>query len=697
MGQLYLSMSSYNLSEVEVRDKRSRLEIDRGRKIFWVGENLVSLGGSASDLLENIPSIAVDIAGEIQLRGTSATLQINGQTYDSDRGRLQRLPSHLIERIEIITNPSAREQASGQAGIINIILKKDPNDGTSTTISVLGGYPVSTQASVIVDHRRKPLYAQGFYSFSRLQEQGWDSQQLQKFTHNLEYQNQSNQRKEIDYSHTGELELEYSLNEKNLLTISSSFEYGAETLDLTGSRVTSNESTPSASFTRQERESGYEYAVEGELGYEKTFANDNQQLEVYVEWELENTKETENVLEAPIELPSSYKEQKSFSKEVEEELSAEVEYVHPLGEDISLNMGYEVESEHSDKNERIQIAEQLDTNMIIKELSNDITFRRTIQGAFVEYEQETGDFYYRVGIRSEFTDRKVYQGTSEDTKVKRYIDFFPNLLLQCEISDVHTFKAGYNRRIRRPRLSRLNPFIGNLDPQRVRRGNPYLKPEYSHSVELEYLWKMEKATLSTTIYGRHQTNIEQYIIMVEDSITIFTPQNISQGHMYGGEIIYSGEIFSWISTDVSLSTSYHSVFDGNQSSLVDNQYFTFATRVSNTFDVGKLKLQSAFSYRGAERSTRQMRNASVYYADIGISRSVFDDKGKITFTIKDLFNTNIREVEVAGEDFVSVRKSQRRQRQFFMGLSYYINQRDKRKNKQIEKIYENDSEYDQEF
>ena len=688
IGELFLSADTQELSEVEIRGQRSHLVSEPGKKTFYVGEDVASHGGSALDLLDYVPSVSADLDGTVRLRGASASVQVNGRESGLSREEaLKQLPGHLIERIEIITNPSASESAAGSGGVINIILKKDQADGINGGVTVTGGHPLGAQVATNLNRKRGPWYLYGLYGYDNARELGWDRRLLEEYRTSQKKeirrrQTQNTQHKVLERSHAGGVGFEYRPDEKSVLEGESFFQVQNEQYGQAGNRREEGQAVGrSASRVRQEveRERGYEW--EQELSYERTLRREGQEVEVSVGWEYEAEEAEEQVREISEQEGAGEVEQQARSQETEKEWELEAGYTHPLGNDRRLSAGYKAELSHSRENQWVQRSTEERGEFSLREAANEVSFHQSVHAGFIEYGHELENFFYRLGVRSEFTTTSITSPTVERPEQRQYVGFFPDLLLEYAFGRDHTLELGYSRSIDRPGLRYLNPFVSQLDAQRVYRGNPDLAPEYSHSIELEYLRAMKQTTLGIGTYARYQAGIVQRIATLEDGITVASPQNFSTGRAYGGELYWGGEVTSWYSFDTNLDIRYESVSGTEQAPQLANRYVTYEGVIRQMLNWNAYRFQVAWHLQGPEQRTYQERRRGMQYVDLGLSRSVLNNRGRLTFRVSDLFNTRIEARETLGADFLSIREQQRRQRQFFISFFYRINQKDSRSDK----------------
>ncbi|MEM8527075.1 MAG: outer membrane beta-barrel family protein [Bacteroidota bacterium] len=679
LGNISLSISGVALAEVEVRAKRSRIVMEGGKKVFYVGNDLASMGGSASDLLSYVPTISVDIEGKIRLRGKTPTIQVNGRSSNLSREDVLRMmPGNLIEKVEIITNPSASEGGSGH--IINIIMKKEKTKGLNGGVSFTGGYPFNAKSAINLAQNKEPWYIYGLYAASRDLKEGWQEKVLKN---NFLKQSEDSKTKTLGWSHIGEIGFEYESSKNTEINGATSFGHITENKDYIGNRSISRFLDGQREiFLRSRSEKAWEWNVEQEIELEQKLSA-GQRLEISLEIEHNNEHKEEALREESVQSSAQQRMSRAFSTEhnTDTELAGEIEYRLPVSEDAIFLTGYEIDVRHSKENETLALTKE--GSSISNSINNNVVLNQSIHSGFVEYMQQIKTLIYRVGVRSEYTYLNISSTIATQSEYKKYINFLPNLFIQYELEKGHALEFGYERRVRRPRLRHLNPFITSLDAQRIFRGNSELDPEYSHEVELEYIKEMENTTFTATAYAYYENNTIQYLTSFEDSVAITAPQNLGKGRTYGFEGYYGGEFTSWLDTDLTLNAFRNAVDNTEENSLVTNRYFSFNAALRNIITVNPFKFELTWRFEGPQQRTYQEFIKPIHYFSAGVSYNVLKNKGRLILSVNDIFNTRIRRYEIQGADFVNNVQIQNNVRQFYLSFFYRINQKDRKSARQL--------------
>ncbi len=492
-GSIILNEASQNIDEVEVIADQPRVEYKIDRKVINVGEDINASTGTAADVLQNTPSVSVDIDGNVSLRGsTSFTVLIDGKpTPLSGSDALQQIPASAIRNIEIITNPSAKFDPDGMAGIINIITKKNALQGLSGVFNAKLGTNDKYSGDFLLSYRTQKFnvyggltYQDNHYNGSYLFNSQITSHDTTNFNDKVGERNMSRQGRE------GKLGLDYYLNDKN--TISLTGELGNHQFAFGGLQKIHYYNQPGIldQYTRSDNNSthGGDY-YNANLSFTHKFDDKGHELVAYANYSKQKGNDSDFQYEYPT--GSDYRMDdsdssrsafgtKSTSPGDEHEFRAQVDYTKPLGDDGRFQAGYQtrIDDEYEAFNFFRYQPDSPPANQWIPDptYSTGNKFYRDIQAVYATYGNKIGNYQFQAGLRGEYTDRRIKDDRAEKPSTINRFDLFPTLHLARNFENGHQVMVSYSRRINRPRGWYLEPFITYIDAHTVRRGDPNILP-----------------------------------------------------------------------------------------------------------------------------------------------------------------------------------------------------------------------------
>jgi len=636
--------------------------------------------GSASDVLNNLPSISVDPDGQVSLRGSeNVTIWINGKPSSltsRDPDALRKLQGNLIERVEVITNPSSRYDAAGDAGIINIILRKDADSGLNGTFTLNAGYPTILGASYSINYRKDKLNFFSMYGIGHNNTPGRGSsfQSYNSSDTSFTYL-QNSQRRRNELSHNLTVGADYSFNDKTSLT--GSFTYNPSQGGNTGTTTYEDfdvAGQPVNFTTRTETEHEDEADIEATLNFSRNFERKGQQLTIdakYIHSQDDETTDYEQTASASEPIVQS-----AINFSTEKNFLFQSDYVHPLGSAGKFETGIKITERRISNDFRVD--ELQDGNWInIPQFTNTLSYVERIQAGYVMASQTFSTLTLQAGVRAERTDIDTKLLQTSNVITQNYFNLFPSANVSWKVSDHHTIQASYSYRIGRPWFRHLLPFGDYRDPRSLFLGNPALRPEYTHSIELGYLIEFEQGSVLSSVYNRIRKDVVQRITEIDASgVARIFPVNLDKENAYGLELNINYNPFKWWRINAS-ANFYRSIIDGY---YLEQQYardtYSWMTRTSSNITILKnLEFQSAINYLGP-RIIPQGKSLASYSVDLGLSYDVFKRRGTIAAGVRDLFNTRVRRTIIDNEGYYSDSRFQGRLRQFTITLTYRLN-RDK--------------------
>ena len=686
LGSVKVAPDVEQLSEVVIQADKVEMEIELDKRVFNVGENLSNAGRNASEILDNLPSVTVDLDGNVSLRGSSnVRILVDGKPsgligIDNTDG-LRTLNGNVIEKVEVITNPSARYDASGGAGIINIVLKKEKAPGINGAGTVNVGVPTDYGAGLNLNFRKDKLNFFVNYGLNYRRNPGQGSS-FQEFS--LPDTSFVTER-ERDHLRGGlsnniRFGSDFILNEKNTITASALYRLGDQLnntdiwyrdFDEDGNLI--NESLR----VDQERED--ELNEEYELSYRRLFDREGQELTALVQYRNNSEVENSDITEFDAGITPTLN-QRATNDEGEKQWLMQMDFILPLSEDAKFEAGYRGTIRDIRNDYLVEELNESGEWESLPQFTNDFAYDENIHAAYVMAGNKTGKWSYQGGIRTEATWIKTFLVQTGETNVKEYINFFPSAFLNYELSAGQSLQASYSRRINRPRFRLLNPFSSFSDARNIRVGNPDLDPEFTDSYEIGYLVTHKTGNVYLGGYYRYTTGVIQRVSFVDDDgITYSQPQNLSTEDSYGIEVNGSQDVGRILSMNANLNF-FRAITNGfAYGEDLSADTYSMSGRFTGIMKFPKLFEAQVSAFYRAPQNVPQGTRKSLYSIDLGVQRDVINGNGTIALTVRDLFNTRRYRGISSGENFYQESEFQWRSRQATLTFTYRLNQKKSRK------------------
>ncbi len=661
LGTIQLQPKSENIDEVVVEEEKSQTELKLDKKVFNVGKDLSTSGGNASDVLDRVPSVNVDVEGNISLRGSgNVRILINGKpsglVASGDPQSLRRLQSNLIERVEVITNPSAKYSAEGEVGIINIILKEQDKGGLNGSFDVNTAYPHDHGAAANLNYRKDWLNFFISEGVNWERNPGGGETVQEYFYPDTSY----SYKRDIDQTRGGisnnlRLGVDMYVTPTDIITLSGLYQYSRDIAESTITYEDYNDMDEKVqTVTRKQDEVAKGHEAEFDLSYEKKFATEDRKLTADVKYSLEDEIEEADYTQNNNTIGNGInRKERSSNVEYEETWLFQADYVHPFSEEGKLETGIKANLRDFENDYTVEVQQNGDQWETLPRYDNEFIYVENIYGGYVTAKEKWGNFSAKGGLRSEYANIRTELTETNETNPRDYIDFFPSGFLSYKIKKRNTIQASYSRRISRPDFWDLVPFFQYADSRNYRSGNPDLEPEYTHSVELGYQRVLDNGNLLANAYYRYRTNVFEDITFVEDStgLTRSKPVNLATEDVYGVELSGTYNFTDWWRANGSIN-GYRSIQEGSyQGEDLFSDTYTWQAKLSTKFTIAQLvDVQSSLDYR-APRKTTQGRRKFSYAVDLAASMQVLRDRGKITLSVEDIFDTRRRRWVREGDNF----------------------------------------------
>jgi len=678
LGEIKLGAGRTSLEEVEVVAERQSVEFKIDKKVVSVGKQMTSASLSAIEVLENVPSVRVDIEGNVSLRGsTGFTVLIDGKpTVLEPSDALRQTPASTIENIEIITNPSAKYQPDGTGGIINIITKKNRTQGVQGLVNLKGGSFGSYGGDFLLNWRQKStnFYIGGDYNNRPFPGDSYSERRTVKNDtttvilakgENERSHNGGGFRTGFDWDITQRDFFSVGLRYGNYQMVSNSH------LDYTTTKIPGDYLLKELSLNDSERGGGY-VSVTG--NYQHKFAQKGHELSAQVNYRYRDGDEfSKNVLKDATGVINDGS--KTTEKGPSGRWELRLDYTKPVGESDRFEAGFQGRTDESDDITELYRYNVNQQDFILQsEKSNNTHYNRNIYGLYTTYNGNLGNFGYQVGLRGEYTYREITSAKENERFTIDRLDYFPTLHLSYKLPKDHQVMASYSRRIDRPRGYYLEPFITWEDMYNVRQGNPDLNPEYIDALELGYLKQWDKGQLSLEGYYRVTHNkVERIKSVYAEGILLSSVANVGTDYALGVEAMYNVPLFKWWEVNL-MGDMYDYRIEGVKSEeSFERSSFNWSSRVNNTF---KLTKRSQLQFNGNYDSpsiTSQGESKGYYTLNAAFRMDFMDRQMSATVQARDLLGTAKHETITQEPDFYNYNKHSRSAPVISFTVSYRIN------------------------
>ena len=702
LGTIGLKFKASDLDEVVVEAKTTELDVRLDKKIYNIGKDLTTSGATVSDALANVPSIAVDVDGAISLRGNdNVRILINGKPsaiagYGST-DVFRQLPADAIEKVEVITSPSARYDAAGTAGIINIVLKREKTLGLNGSIRANIGDPLNNGISINANARTDKFNFFTTLGYSRRKPPGnatfenfftSDSASFDRIKEKRDYN-----RDRENFNFNGGAT--YFINDSTEVTLSYFGRVGDDTDRTFNSTNRFIDGNLDSETLRIEDEIEEEESHQVSFNFEKRYDDEGHKLTADAQYSIDDETATtlieENELQPDEELIA---QDDIVEVNDERDILLQADYVRPMGE-AQFEAGIRGSYENEVTDFRLKTLNENGELALDEDISNIFDYDENVTAAYLQYGDKFGNFSFLAGLRFEHTQLKgkttpigdnsnLQEILGDDIDLNfdnNFANFFPTLNLTYELREDENMTLGYNRRINRPRGWFVNPFPSRSSRTSIFQGNPSLQPAFADAVDLGYLRKWEKYTFTGSVYYQRET--ESFERIQEDTgqttvdgipIIQSIPINLSTNERYGAEVGLISNPTEWLR--VNGSVNYFKFisegsFNGTDFGAENESFFA---RLSTKVDLPyKVQWQTNGFFRGP-RQNAQTETESILSLNLAFSKDLFDDRATVSLNVRDLFNSRVRDRVTLTDEFRSVSQFQWRERQITMNFVYRFNQ-----------------------
>ncbi|HRN98035.1 MAG TPA: outer membrane beta-barrel family protein [Flavobacterium sp.] len=664
LGTITLAEDAQEIQGVVVRAERTEVEIKLDKKVYNVGQDLIVKGGTVSDVLDNIPSVSVDAEGTVSLRGNeNVRILIDGRPSNAIniQEALRLIPADAIDKVEVVTNPSARYDSEGGGGLLNIILKKGKNDGVNGTVIASTGYPEQYGISGNINYKTKDFNLFTTTGYNYRMNPGNSLTDTRYFNPDGTTRNFINERRDNDRlsrSFNTNFGMDWFLTEKATWT------------NQIRIRKTSSNNNEDVFF--------YNYDANKDFLFTNSRLSDvwgdDEEVEYSTNFVQKFDKDGDHTLtfngRFSIETDDDFTEINNFdettrNKQRQGANELQADYVLPLGKESRFEAGYRGTFNNTLTDFEVNLKD--DSGMLLPDprFTNTLEYKEKINALYTQYGTKFNKFSILLGLRWEDSKIDINQIVTSEFATQKYSNFFPSAFLTYEIEKDHNVSFSYSRRISRPRGRMINPFSNYSSNINIFRGNPTLRPAFSDAFDIGYLKRWNKLTLSTSMYLNVTNDSFQFVrqesgdfvttqvggVPVDVPIMLTSPVNLATQYRAGFEFTLNYSPYKWwrMNSNFNLFRNEtqgdftYTDFNGSRiTQNFDNVAYSWFARLNSKITLPyKIDWQTNMTYNGPQTNA-QGKSLGVFSANLGFSKDVLKDKGTIALNVQDLFNSRKR-------------------------------------------------------
>ena len=723
LGVIQMAADVAQLNEIEVIAEKSTVEIKLDKRVYNVGKDMMVKGGTVSDVLDNVPSVTVDAEGTVALRGNeNVKILIDGRPSGlagiNIADALKLLPADAVEKVEVITNPSARYDAEGGGGIINIVLRKGKANGVNGSIMVNAGDPETYGTSINLNKKSDDYNLFSNFGYNYRNNPGNSMVDAEYFNSDGTTKNFINERRTNDRLSEGfnanfgiDLNVSKSLTWTNALTFRENRGKNPDNVFFYNFDSGFNPTSTRNRFNDQRSD---EFSIEYASNFVKKFKKDDHKLTVDIAISQNRENEFATISDQILGNPSSLDTEETSNTQKQQRNLIQADYVLPIGKNGRFEAGY-----------RGSFLNNL-TDFIVtpddSNFSNTLEYIENVNALYMQYGSKIDKFSYFFGLRFEDSNIEVNSLTENDYNTKKYNNLFPSATFNYEFSESSSVSLSYSKRINRPRGRFLNPVSSLSSNINIFQGNPDLDPSMTDAIDLGYLKKWNKLTFNTSAYinitndsfqfirresGLFATTIvdgEDIVDPVTGDVTpvggtdirtpviLSTPINLAKEYRAGFEFNLNYTPYKWwrlngnfnaFRSETQGDYSYVDYLGNTINQNFDNVAFTWFARINSKVTLPyKIDWQTNGTYN-APQTNAQGKSLGVASMNLAFSKDILKDKGTIALNVSDVFNSRKRIMETEIPNVVSsYSEMQWRERQVMLTFTYRFNKQKNERDRQ---------------
>lgn len=681
--------------EIRIESEKSLMEFKADKKIFNIGDDISNAGGNALDVLRNVPSVLVDVDGNVSLRGSeNIKIMVDGKPFglegSSRNAVLQQIPATSIESIELISNPSAKYDPEGSSGILNIVLKKNSGFGYNGNINLNAGTEDKYNAGINLNMKNDKFNIFANYNYSDIYNtiSGSSDRQNYFITESvyIDQVSSGNIKRKNNLIKGG---VDYSLSPKNSMSLNVNYNTrNSERNEATDYDYQDINFNTVESYSTNLTGTDEGYNLDLALNYNGKFKNPKQTLFGEISYSNSNEKEYLNSVETfYIPKNTTPGNLNTYQDNVSNLLNLQIDYEMPMGKDSKLETGYrgifrendnDFRSENYDYNSNIYVPDVLSTNRYI--------YDEGINAVYGIYSSKISDFSYTFGIRAEYTNTSGELVNNNGTTENNYFNVFPSASLSQKLTQTQEIQLSFSRRIARPGIRNLNPFVDQTDPANIRVGNPFLLPEFTNSYELSYINYFPFAVITPSLFYRNKTDeIARYRVVTDSNVTVTTFLNLNSSYTYGLDLIVNSQILKWWNVNGNFSFYQSEVNADNIMSGLTNETNSWSARASTSMNIPEIfDVQLSYFYTG-ERVSAIGIMQPMQSVDLSFNKNLFEGKMSIGLRVSDLFNSLEFVGKIKSDNYEQEFTRRRSSRAAFLSFTYNFGIKEKSKDRKGKK------------
>jgi outer membrane receptor protein involved in Fe transport len=682
IGTVFMTETALSLGGVTVTSQRVTFNTAIDRKVFNVQQDIMSKTGTASDLLQNIPSVQVDIDGVVSLRGsTNVLMLINGKPsplMGASRAEvLQQMPASSIERIEVITNPSAKFKPDGTSGIINIVMKKDVNTGLNGNLTGNVGNRNRYNINVSANYNPGDFNIFGSYSYRQDDRNSYSTDarvQRDSAMNSPSYYNDNARSLSRPLSHVATLGLDYRLDQDDRFGLSGNYRYRGFTRNDISTKVLTGNSIITGDYDRIRVDYEFERDASLTAFLQHNFNGEDHKLRFEFNSSQQPEQEDNHFTDVYRVPRSPQTNDNTLIKNTESNKQLTADYTYHFAEHSTFEAGYAGEFNKRDMDfygEYLDPAQQKFVKDIEK--TNQFIYNETFHALYGTFENSWGLFSVLGGVRAEGSSVKSHLVTGDSIITNDNFNLYPTLHLAYKISEFAEWQLNYSRRVNRPEGDDLNPFPEYQDPRNIRSGNPRLKPEYINSIEFGCQLQNDNITVVPSFFYRNRYNgFTTVIKALNDSTLLTTHENLSSDKSAGFEFVVAGNVGNVFTANLSANAFYEEIDASNLGFGNNKSTVSWSGTLNTSVNLSTATMIQINSNYRSTRLTPQGENKPSFVLNIGFRQDLFNEKFSLILTVSDLLNTLKRKTDLntpwLTENAVSTRDS----RIVYFGLTYHF-------------------------
>lgn len=700
LGTIQLEDDATQLKEVVIRAEKTTVDIKLDKKVYNVGKDLMVKGGTVSDVLDNIPSVAVSVEGTISLRGNeNVKILIDGKPSSAINinDALRQIPADAIDKVEVITNPSARYDAEGGGGLLNIILKKGKTNGLNGTVIATGGYPANQGLSANVNFKSNNFNIFTTQGYSYRNNPGSTKTNSQYLT-TPGFIDEYRDNERINKSYNGNFGIDLFINKSTTWTNIVNYRRSVNNNE---ENVFSNNYDGNYAFlysrNRDNIDNGKSENIEYTTNLTKNFKKQGHKLTFDGAFSMNNDKDIARITDIASNTNTVHFDDTKNNQKQNRNL-LQTDYVLPIGKNSQFEAGYRGSFTN-------QTTDYGVTNDGVPNVgfTNVLEYKEKINALYSQFGTKINKLSMLYGMRFEDSNIDINQLTYDIYKNKKYNNFFPSAFFTYELNDKTSISLNYSKRINRPRGREINPFNSYSSSINIFRGNPDLDPSRTDAYDLGFLKRWDKLTLSTSAYYNYTANSSQMVRYISGysgaiPITNTTFYNIGSESRSGFEFTLNYTPYKWLKLNSNFNF-FRSDIKGDYTytyldqSNVSTTKFQDLTKSANSWSArftskvtlpNKIDWQTNMTFNGPQYNA-QTTVKSIFAMNLAFSKDVLKDKATVALNVNDVFNSRKRRMETFTSDLNSYSEMQWRKRQVTLSFTYRFNKQKNEKEKQPRK------------